>query len=69
MEGCEVSLISINPKPIEVPSVITKLIRTVNHFTEVSLFSQAIAQRISYLVLRCIGEQLEVLTLRSPQKY
>ena len=31
--GCELSLIRINPKPTGIPCIITKLIKTVNHFT------------------------------------
>ena len=33
MERCEISLIRIDAKHIGVPCIITKLIRTVNHFT------------------------------------
>ena len=32
MERCELSLIRINPKPIGIPGIISRLIRTVNHF-------------------------------------
>ena len=32
VECCELSLIRINPKPIRIIGIITKLIRSVNHF-------------------------------------
>ena len=55
MEHCELSLIRINPEPIGMPGIITKLIRTVIHFIgkeNTGIFSQAIANQNSYWVLR-----------------
>ena len=54
-----ISLIRINPQPIRLPSIIIKLIRAVNQFSckqNTGIFSQSIANQISYWVLRDIGE-------------
>ena len=54
-----ISLIRINPQPIRLPGIIIKLIRAVNQFSckqNTGIFSQSIANQISYWVLRGIGE-------------
>ena len=49
-------MIRINPEPIGIPGIIiTKLIRTVNHFIgkeNTGIFSQAIANQNNYWALR-----------------
>ena len=71
LNGCEHSMIRINPKPIGIPGIITKLMIAVNQFIgkeNTGEFFQAIANQNIYYVLRGIGELLEVFTLRCPKK-